>query len=149
VPATFTATVTAPFVTPTGSVTFSIDGVGSAPITLAGSTATFTGSDLAGGDHTVVATYSGDNSVAPATATLTYHVNPASTTITLSVAPGGPVLFGAAVTFTTVVSSNAGTPSGDVVFSVDGTPTTVTLAAGQAVLVTSALSVGPHTITAS
>ena len=61
-----------------------------------------------------------------------------------------PSTFAQAVTFTAVVSSSGGTPTGNVTFY-DGSTAlgTSTLSGGQAALATSALSVGTHTITAT
>ena len=65
-PVTFTAVVTAPSYqgTPTGTVTFTIDGQAQTPVTLAlvggSDQAQFTTSTLAAGSHTVSAAYSGD-----------------------------------------------------------------------------------------
>ena len=71
---TFTATVTDGGATPgptppTGTVTFSVDGVAQTPVTLpgtaTGNTATFTTAALTTGTHTITATYSGDANFAP------------------------------------------------------------------------------------
>src|SRR5262249_15284431 len=59
---TFTATVAGAVPgsnTPLGRVTFTIDGVAGAPVTLVNGVATFTTSTLSAGNHTVVAQYSG------------------------------------------------------------------------------------------
>ncbi|HLU08507.1 MAG TPA: Ig-like domain repeat protein, partial [Oceanobacillus sp.] len=57
---TFTATVTSASGTPTGTVTFSIDGVSQAPVSLASGQASFTTSSLSVGAHTITASYSGE-----------------------------------------------------------------------------------------
>jgi MYXO-CTERM domain-containing protein len=149
--AVFTATVSAANVVPSGgTVTFTVDGVSSAPVALTGVTASFSRTDLEAGDHVVTAHYSGDSRVSSGdSAPLPYHVNPAATTITLTEAPLPEVAFGTPVLFTATVSSGAGTPGGNVVFNVDGTPTSVGLSGGVAALTLSALPVGPHAITAS
>ncbi len=74
-------------------------------------------------------------------------VRAASTTTLTSSA--NPSVVGQPVTFTATVSSTAGTPTGNVTFSRDGTSLgTVALSGGQAAVTTSTLAVGPHTITA-
>jgi streptogramin lyase len=68
---TFTATVTAASGTPTGTITFSIDGVAQAPVKLTQfngqAQASFSTSSLGLGDHTIIATYSGGPGFAPST----------------------------------------------------------------------------------
>jgi Beta-1,3-glucanase/Bacterial Ig-like domain (group 3) len=66
---TFTATVTGvpATATPTGTVTFIIDGVAGAPIPLVNGKASLQTSTLSVGSHTIVATYSGDAVFPPAT----------------------------------------------------------------------------------
>ncbi len=68
----FTATISGAGATPTGTVSFSVDGtaVGSA-ITLTAGTATLNYSGFsAAGSHTVIAKYSGDTAFSPASATI-------------------------------------------------------------------------------
>jgi subtilase family serine protease len=73
--------------------------------------------------------------------------SPSSTALTPSVSSS---LSGQAVAFTATVTSPAGTPTGNVTFASDGNPLgTAGLSSGQAVLTTSALPIGNHTITAS
>jgi hypothetical protein len=74
---TFTATVTCNGgLTPTGSVTFTIDGTAGSAITLSGTppTATFTTSSLSAGPHTVTAAYSGDANCAASTSSILTQV---------------------------------------------------------------------------
>ncbi|HUR55413.1 MAG TPA: Ig-like domain repeat protein, partial [Gemmataceae bacterium] len=81
-PVTFTATIVTPTGgTPTGSVTFLVDGVtlGTADVSATGQ-ASFTTASLGSGDHTVVAQYGGDSTFSPST----------SPTLTLTVAAPGP-----------------------------------------------------------
>jgi hypothetical protein len=78
---TFTATVACPAFTPTGTVTFTVDGTAGTPVTLSGGTATFTTSGLTAGSHSVSAAYSGDSNCGPATSSvLTQVVNAAQAT---------------------------------------------------------------------
>jgi hypothetical protein len=59
-------------------------------------------------------------------------------------------VFGQTVTFTATVTSQAGTLTGSVTFTSDGTPLgTVGLAGGKATLTTSGLPAGNHTISAT
>ncbi len=70
---TFTAVVTAPGFagTPTGAVTFTIDGVSETPISVQPvdgiDKATFAISTLSAGSHTIQATYNGDTAFSPST----------------------------------------------------------------------------------
>jgi hypothetical protein len=162
---TFTAVVTAPGFqgTPTGNVTFSIDGQAQTPVALAvvggKDEAQFVTSTLTAGSHSVTAVYSGDLNVAPSTGSLpTQTVNApnlhaTTTTLTSSL---NPSTIGSQVTFTAIVSPGAfsGTPTGTVTFSIDGTPETpvpLQLVKGseQAAFSTATLTAGPHTIRAT
>jgi large repetitive protein len=87
-PVTFTATPTCPNFTPTGIVTFTIDGVMGVPTKLISGVASLTTSSLTPGSHNVTAAYSGDGNCGPATSpVLTQMVN-ATGAGTL---PGDPV----------------------------------------------------------
>ena len=150
---TFTATVTGSGGTPTGSVTFK-DGattLGTAALN-GGGQAAFSTATLAGGSHSITATYSGDgnfgSSVSPV---LTQTVGQASSSGTSISSSADPSSYGATVTFTAVVSGTGGTPTGTVTFK-DGTTTlgSGTLNGnGQAALSVNSLTVGAHAITAS
>jgi hypothetical protein len=148
---TFTATVgatTAGAGTPTGSVVFTIDGVpGSAVAVDATGHAAYSTSSLAFGSHTVSAAFTGtggwQNS---ASSSLTQTVQ--GTTSTSVASSHNPSVTGQSVTFTTTVTSGAGTPVGSVTFK-DGATTLTTVAvngSGQASYTTSSLSIGSHTI---
>src|SRR5262249_35688995 len=67
--------------TPTGSVTFTVDGRVLAPRALAGGKATLPTSALGVGSHTIKADYAGDANYSASSATLTYVVG-STTTIT-------------------------------------------------------------------
>jgi hypothetical protein len=152
---TFTATVTSPAGTPTGTVTFN-DGataLGSGTLNASGQ-ATFTTSSLSvGSSHSITAEYGGDpNFTGSASSPVSQQVSQVSTTTTVTVTPGAPV-FGQAVTLTATVaavSPGAGTPTGTVTF-LDGATTlgTRTLSGGSATLTTSALGAGAHAISAA
>jgi len=148
----FTATVTGGGGTPTGTVTFSVDGGPGTTVALGGGQATFTSTTLAVGNHTIQATYNGDNNFSGSGASLTQVVNQAATTTAVAASPN-PSVAGQPVTFTATVSSTTPghTPTGTVIFSADGNPIgTVTLGAnGQAALTIATLAVGSHTITAN
>ena len=123
-PVTFTATVAPSSTTgtPTGTVTFLVDGMPQTPVPLAvvggQDIATFSDAALGGGTHTVVASYSGDSSFASSHAaplTETVDLNPTTTTLSAS---ANPVTVGQSVTFTADVgtANGAGTPTGSVQF---------------------------------
>ena len=138
---------------PTGTVTLAIDGTALPPAALVNGSAAVTLPALAVGAHSITATYSGDGTYASATApALTQTVNPAPTTTTLA-SSVNPSAIGQAVTFTATVTAPApggGTPTGQVVFTVDGAAQApVTLTGGQATLSLPALTAGAHTITAA
>jgi hypothetical protein len=139
--------------TATGSVTFALDSTVLGTGTLSGGVATLSLQSLPTGVDNVTATYSGDTNFATASsAAIQITVSagaPTATVTTLSVSPN-PAFFGQPITFTAMVISAAGTPTGAVSFY-DGTTLlgTATLAAGSATYSTSSLLVGVHTITAS
>ncbi len=140
--------------TPSGTVSFSIDGNPvCAAAAISGGQATCTVS-LSAGLHPVSATYSGDSNFNSSNGSLSggQQVDKADTSLALSASPGGAV-FGQSVTFTATVSANApgaGTPSGSVSFFADGNPvcTNAAMSGGQATCSTSSLAAGSHAITA-
>ena len=163
--ATFTATITPTTInngaSPTGTVTFTINGVAQKPVSLAANgTATIQTGALSGGSNTVSATYSGDGNYQGSAATaLTVTVAQATTTtsLTLITTYTNPTSSstGSSLTFTAVVTpSIAGQLDGQVNF-VSGTTTlgTAQLAATtsgtyQAVLTTSSVPAGTYNVTA-
>jgi hypothetical protein len=147
---TFTATVTVPNGTATGTVTFKDGGSTIGSGSLASGTATFATSALALGSHSITAVYGGDvNFIGSTSPVLTQTVNANASTTTLS-SSVNPSAFGTSVTFTATVTGGAGTPTGTVAFknggstmgsgNVDGS--------GQATFTTSLLAAGSHAITA-
>ncbi len=161
-PVTFTALVMAPSYlgTPTGTVTFSIDGQAQTPVTLsvvgAADEAQYVSSTLAAGQHSVTAAYSGDTNVSPSSGSLpTQAVNSPnlqSTTTTLT-SSLNPSTVGQQVTFMAVVTAPGftGTPTGTVTFTIDGqvqTPVSLSVVGGvdEAQFVTSTLTVGQHSV---
>jgi large repetitive protein len=121
-PTTFVATVTPKSpatATPTGNVTFLVDGGAGTTIALMNGQTTFTMPVLAGGSHTITATYSGDGNFNPSNGSFVETINLAATTTTLAASPN-PSVAGQAVTFTATVSGSGGTPTGVVTFFADG-----------------------------
>jgi len=155
----FTATVKAVAPgsgSPTGSVTFTIDGSTTGdPVGLDSfGRATFSTSTLSVGLHSITATYGSDSNFTTSTSSkLSQNVNPASTKTTVA-SSAKPSAFGQSVTFTATVSAKApgsGTPTGSATF-MDGSITlgTGTLSGGVATFttLTSTLAVGSHSIKA-
>jgi hypothetical protein len=151
---TLTATV-APGSSPdpgvaTGTVTF-LDGTTTlGTVALSGGTASLNVSGLGATTHSLSAVYSGDSSYIVSTGTKSLAVAHATPAVTLSSSVVSPV-FGQAVTFTALVSSTAGSPTGSVTFD-DGTTTLGTVAlddSGRASLTLSSLGVGSDDISAS
>jgi uncharacterized repeat protein (TIGR03803 family) len=148
---TFTATVTSGSGTPTGTVTF-FDGANSlGTVALSGGVGSLSISALAVGSHSITASYSGDSTFNSSTSSaLIQNVNKASTTVQLgsSLNPSG---FGQSVSFTaTIFPQFSGQPTGLVTF-LDGTTSIASIGVtnSRAILSTSALAVGTHSITAS
>jgi hypothetical protein len=118
-------------------------------VTLSGGVATYSTAALAGGAHTITASYSGDtNFLGSTSSAFSQQVNQAATTITLS-SNGNPSAFGQTVVFTATVSPAGAT--GTVQFMDNSNPlgSPVTLSGGVATYSTAGLTVGSHTITAS
>jgi hypothetical protein len=119
-PASVTATVTvSPVVTgsgsPTGSVTISIDSVAVASADLVDGAVTIPLSNLGGGTHVVVASYSGDTTFGRSSDTSNLPVSKAVSTASVST-PDTYVALGKSYTLTVKVTSTAGTPTGKVRF---------------------------------
>jgi hypothetical protein len=139
-----------------GAVQFNIDGqpFGTAVPLGAGDDATLTVSNLATGNHDVVAVYNGTADFASSSsATVTHGVNKADTTVDLSTSnpsavSGEPLTFTAQVA---PVSPGAGTITGTVQFAVDGVDLgdPVPVSGGQAVSPVTHLTVGNHNVTAN
>jgi parallel beta-helix repeat protein len=149
--------------TPTGTVTFTIDGQAESPVAVAivdgVDEAQFSTSTLAVGGHSISATYSGDANFNPSTGNLpTQTVSPAplATSTTTVVSSLNPSAVGQDVTITAIVSASdfQGTPTGTVTFTIDGqdqAPAALSVVGGvdEAELITSELEIGQHTITAA
>lgn len=125
-PVRFTATVAPQHgATPAGTVRFVVDGSDfGAPVPLSGGQATSSPlSTLGLGNHTVTAVYSGsvDNTGSSSNA-VTFRVRePLLATSTSSAVSPASAVHGQPVTLSATVSTGAGTPTGDVVFTVEGT----------------------------
>lgn len=152
-PVTLTATITpvAPAIgTPTGTVTF-LDGTTSLGTgALSAGQATLTTSLLAAGSHSITATYAGGSNFLGSSSSVVTLGMLLSTTTTLIASPN-PANAGQPITLSAAVAgSSNGTPTGSVTF-LDGTTTLGTgpLTAGTAILITSSLAVGAHSLTAS
>ena len=146
--------------TPTGTITFTVDGTPQSPVSLgSGRSATLKLNALAPGRHTVTASYSGDpNYTASNSATQTETISQAAVTVSLS-SSTNPSAAGHSVTFTVTVlpaSPGGGTPTGTVTLTIDGVALTpITLGAGtsgsarSATFKISSLSSGSHSIVAA
>jgi len=137
--AIFTATVAG--ASPSGTVSLTDDGAPLAvvPLDASNGTASLTTAALAPGDHTIVATYSGDAANAPSSAPVTIDVVVPETvqapqTIAFTSTAPNPGVVG--TTFTpTATGGDSGTP---VTFSLDGTSTGCTLSIAGLVTFTTA-----------
>ena len=149
-PVTFNATVTSALGTPAGNVSFYDDVtlLGTSP--LVSGTATLSVSDLTSVTHVITATYETSTSHSESTSPILSQIVrlPTATTVVSSVNPSNP---GQPVTLTATVTSGGGTPDGTVTFFDGGNEIgTGTLdGAGSASLITSILSSGLRSITAS
>jgi Big-like domain-containing protein len=155
---TFTATV-APSSgtgTPTGTVTFTIDGTAQTPVPLevlgnVDQASLPPISSLTGGSHTIVASYSGDATFATSSGTTVQAVTRAGSTTTLAASPNTSTA-GQTVTLTATVTPDArstDTPTGTVTFE-EGTTVlgTAPLNDGIATFAISTLAVGSPSIAA-
>lgn len=129
-PTTFTATVSANAPgagTPTGTVTFkdgtNVLGTGTLNGTVGNDQATFTTAGLSVGGHAISAVYGGDPDFLTSTGNLNQTVNqdPSVTTVTQN----GQAVQGQPISFTAAVAAappGAGTPTGTVIFEINGAP---------------------------
>jgi hypothetical protein len=151
---TFTATVNPATTagvtpsTPTGEVTFRVDGVAENTATLTNATATWTATGLTAGTHSVKAEYAGDAANSPSSVTKTLSVGQVDSTISVTGTPSSSGV-GAPVTFTATVTPSGAT--GTVSCAVDGgsAAQVATLSGATGTWTDSALPVGTHTITCS
>ncbi|OWK36435.1 YDG domain-containing protein [Fimbriiglobus ruber] len=158
-PVTLTATVQAGGEAPTGQVEFFDDatqtdlGAGVLQNTTADTavwTLTPTSTQLTGGPHSIRAVFTPNGfQLATSSGNVSVTVTPTTTTTAVTAA-ADPVSAGQSATFTATVTAAAGTPTGSVLFSIDGgTPTPVALNGRTATLAVPGLSVGSHTVAAT
>ncbi|MGB6773845.1 MAG: FG-GAP-like repeat-containing protein [Terriglobales bacterium] len=151
-PVTFTATVTSKSgAIPDGElVTFNNGSVVLASVALTGGQARYTTASLTTATHVIKASYGGDNTFEPSSATVTQRVELYPTTTALASSPN-PSNFGQAVTLTATVSSASPSGATGTVTFKNGTTTLgkATLSAGVATVTTTKLPVGTLTITAN
>jgi sugar lactone lactonase YvrE len=136
---------------PTGTVIFK-DGasaLGTATLDGTGTTSWQTAL-LAVGSHPITASYSGDTNYSVASAALIQTVQSATTRITLA-SSANPAIYATPATFTATVTGNGGVATGSISFTDGGASIGSALlnANGVAVLTTSALAPGTHTIVAN
>jgi Bacterial Ig-like domain (group 3) len=147
---TLSATVASSYGTPTGTVDFydgaALLGAG----TLSGGHASFTTAALAGGTNSIAAKYVGAGTFAASlSGPLSQVVNKGASTTTLA-SSLNPSAYGQSVTFRAKVTTSVGSPTGTVTFKDGATAIgTGTVTAGEAMLVTTSLAVGAHSITAA
>ncbi|MBL1112692.1 Ig-like domain repeat protein [Streptomyces sp. 110] len=137
--------------TPTGTVTFAVDGV---PFVVGAIDASgqvcVTNSNIPVGTHTVTATYNGNGNVAGSTGTGSVTVGQGASTTTVSVSPAAPVC-GESITIcaqVTVQPPSTCTPTGTVTFVINGTSLTAMLDETGQACVTTNLTAGSYTVTA-
>jgi Bacterial Ig-like domain (group 3) len=158
-PVTFTAVVSSSASgTPTGTVTFTIDGQPQTPVDVAvvgneddASLPPIT--NLSVGAHSITATYNGDSTFAVSSTMPLTQTVASIATITSIASSANAATVGQDVTFTATVDADSGTPTGTITFAVDGvaqTPGALALINGQdvATLTLATLGSGDHIVTA-
>jgi hypothetical protein len=147
---TFTASVSGPDTTPTGTVTFFDGATSIGTATLDGSGhATISNSLLTAGSHSITVQYGGDSNFSAVTsAAITQTVATVSATVTAT-STVNPSTFGQSIDLDVTVTGAGAAPTGTVVVTDGGTSIgTLTLdASGTAHLTTSSLTVGSHPLT--
>ncbi len=136
--------------TPTGAVTFNVDGANRPPEPLIGPTATLDPSTLGAGLHTVIAAFASDDGrFGPSTSPSIQVTVVGPTTTTMSQTSSTTTL-GEAFGLNAEVTSNDGTPTGSVRFIADGARqlAEVGLTDGLAATTVSDLQAGSHIIVA-
>jgi hypothetical protein len=152
---------TAPGGANSGTLTVTVDGITACTLQNGGSqvmcpNAGFTGQNA--GSHTVQAFYSGDTEYQPSQSLIYPETILQDSTTTAVASSGSPSVYGNPVTFTATVSNTAPftdvarpTPVGAVTFfdNLTSIGSGTLNSSGVATFMTSALGVGPHTITAA
>ena len=147
---TFTATVTSSSGTPTGKVSFMMNGTSMGTATQTGGVATLAKTFQGIATKSITAVYLGNASFSSSTSpVLAQTVSQATTAVGLTSSPN-PSTAGQPVTFTATVSSSSGTPTGKVKFVMNGTSNlgTATLAGGVATLTKTFTGLATKSITA-
>ena len=150
-PLSLTATVsaTAPGAgTPTGTVTFTVDGGVPDTVALVNGVATLSGITLIGGSHTIDVGYGGDASFNASTSSFDRTIAAGGTTVTVTASPT-TANFGQPITFTATVQSvppATGDPKGTVEFVIDGNAPIVAQLQSPASITVSSLAAGQHTV---
>jgi len=152
----FTATIT---VATSGTIAFYDGGTLLGSGAIASGKATLTVASLAAGSHAITARFQGNASAPPVISPVLVQsvtaTNWKDRTSTLGLASSAnPSGLGAAVTFTATASGSSGTPTGRILFMVDGLvvgdPTGVAMSgSGQASVSVSTLNGGRHKVTAT
>jgi hypothetical protein len=158
---TFTATVTGASgsTTYSGTMTFTDNGnaICSVPVNTTTGVATCTDTKLTAGSHSIEASYGGDSNFATSNSTVTQIVGQAATSLALT-SSANPSIITTPVTLTATVTpfSVPVLLSGSVTFMDGSSPVAgcssavaINSATGQASCTTTALTVGPHSITAT
>ncbi len=138
---------------PGGNVLFTVDGAIQQSIVLpSDGSCQFVIDGLSGGTHSITAQYGGDSFFSQSTASLAVTIQTATVAVSLATSLQNANL-GQSVNLTATVHGNSGTakPSGSVTFQDGATPlATVPLSSyGVAAYLTSVLTAGPHTLTAT
>jgi large repetitive protein len=151
---TFTATVTvgSGVPTPTGTVSFYVDGNLMGNAGLSGNQAAVTLTTIPAGAHVIVAVYNGDSNFAPSRNNLGYTVGQANASATISSSLAANSYANQAVTFTATISAappGSGTPGGTVTFYINGVAAARAAdVGGQARFATAGLGAGNYNIVA-
>ena len=149
---TFTATVspTSPGPVPTGTVTFTIDGVPGLPIALNGAgQAAFSTSSLSAGTHPVTAAYSGDTTYDPSSSATLQQLVQSPTALSATKTVAGTFTPTSNVTYTVVITNSgtaaqANNPGNEFV---DVLPSGLTLVSATSTSGTTVANVGTNTVT--
>jgi hypothetical protein len=146
---TFTATTTGPAGVPTGTVTFKNGGTVLGTVTLASGSAVLKTAAFTVGNNSITAEYNGSADDNASTSSAFNQVVRQATTTTTLASSLNPSTQGKTVTFSAVVKSSGGVPTGAVSF-MDGSKKigSANLSGGKASFSTSTLANGSHSIEA-
>jgi hypothetical protein len=134
--------------TPTGTVTYYLDGAatGTTATLVSGAYNANLGS-LGSGTHTFTVTYSGDTTYGSSTITTTFTVTGMTVTLNTTLAPAAPT-YGTAITATAVMTVTTGTPvTGTVTYNLDaGVTKSVSVTNGTVSFTLGTPAVGSHSL---